>query len=117
MKLSKKKLETILTTIGLLALAALIHWLNVSNILDRYPFFATIMLVATAIYTFFGCMLQTFGFKKASLALGVAVFFITCTCLFYSVEWVDFVVFFICMAVIIRRSSKTCDCMCNNPLI
>lgn len=116
-KLSKKRIETIVTTVSLLALAGIIHWMNNSHIfVDRFPFFSTIMLVATAAYTFFGCMLQTFGFKKASLILGVADFFITCTCLFYSVELVDFIVFFICMAIIIRRSSRTCDCMPNNPL-
>lgn len=113
-----KKIETIITTLCLMGLAGILQWLNASNKLDRYPLFATIMLVSTAIYVFVGCMLQTFGFKKASLVLGVAVFFIICTCLFYSVSITDFIIFFICMALVIRKSSRTCDCFpqCDRPL-
>ena len=113
-----KRIETILTTFGLLALAGVLQWLNASGKLDRYPLFATIMLVATAVYVFVGCVLQTFKFYKASLVLGVAVFFIICTCLFYSVAITDFIVFFICMALVIRKSSRTCDCFpaCERPL-
>ena len=118
MKIPKKKAETIITTLCLIGLAGVMQWLNVSGKLDRYPLFATIMLIATAIYVFVGCMLQTFGFLKAALALGCGVFFIVCTCLFYSVSVTDFIVFFICMALIIRKSSRTCDCFpsCNRPL-
>lgn len=116
-KLTKKRVETIVTTMVLLLLAGVLRWMNYAHVfVDRFPFFSTIMLVATAAYTFLGCLLQTFGFKKASLILGIADFFITCTCLFYSVELVDFIIFFICMAIIIRRSSRTCDCMPKNPL-
>lgn len=117
-KLSARKIETIITTLCLLMLAGVLQWLNASGKLERYPLFATIMLVATAIYVFVGCILQTFGFPKAALVLGVAVFFIICTCLFYSVSIVDFIVFFICMALVIRKSSKTCDCFpeCKRPL-
>lgn len=116
-KLTKKRIETIVTTIVLLVLAAILRLLNKHHVfVDRFPFFSTIMLVATAAYTFIGCMLQSFGFKRASLVLGIADFFITCTCLFYSVELVDFIIFFICMAIIIRRSSRTCDCFGCNPL-
>lgn len=118
MKIPKKKIETIITTLCLLGLAGIVQWLNAYGKLDRYPLFATIMLIATAIYVFVGCMLQTFGFQKASLVLGVAVFFIICTCLFYSVSIIDFIIFFICMALVIRKSSRTCDCFpsCNRPL-
>lgn len=117
-KLSTKKIETIVTTLCLLALAGIIQWLNASGKLERYPLFATIMLISTAIYVFVGCVLQTFNFHKAAIILGVVVFFIICTCLFYSVAVTDFIIFFVCMAVVIRKSSKTCDCFspCERPL-
>lgn len=110
-KLPKRKVVTIVMTLALLLSAAGVQCLNLFGVFDRYPFFVIVMLTSTAVYVFFGCMFQAFGLVKVSIGIGVVVFFILCTCLFYSVYIVDFIVFFICMAIVIHRSSHSCQCL------
>lgn len=117
--MTKQRIETITETLLLLILSFVIHRLETCGMIEQEPPFSIIMPLATAFYLFGGCMLQTYGFKKLSLIVGAVVFFILCTCLFYSISFLDFAVFFLCMALVIRKSSKTCDCMkdCENPFI
>ena len=114
----KKRLITISTTLGLLMVAAIIHFLHENRALVESPMIPIAMLVCTAIYVFGSCMLQTFGKLNLSLSLGVVAFFFLCTCLFYSVSILDFIVFFACMSLLVKKSTKTCECFkdCKNPL-
>lgn len=114
----KKRPVTILTTAALLLTGFVIYSLHKERVIYESPFLALIMLSSTAVYVFGSCVLQTFGKVNASIILGAVVFFILCACLFYSVSIVDFIVFFICIALVIRKSNKICSCLkdCENPL-
>lgn len=114
----QQRVETILTTFALIGFSGVLHIMVFYGTLSKFPYLSTVMLTFAAIYIFGGCVLQTFGHKIASLALGVVTFFVLCTALFYSEEVLDFIVFFICMALVIRKSSHTCNCMScgENPL-
>lgn len=116
---TRQRIITIIITLILCTIALVLRILGDHDILQPYPIFPVVMLVLAATYTFFGCLLQNFKKRKASLALGVVVFFGLCTALFYSTTIVDFITFFLCMSIVIRRSSRLCSCMCEmegNPL-
>lgn len=109
----KQRIETIIETIFLVVFALILNLLGHRNIISPYPFFATSMLVATAIYVFFGCMLRQFGYPKASIVLSMVAFVVLCICLFYSEHILDFVTFSICMTLVMRRASQSCNCNCQ----
>jgi len=113
----KKKVITILTTLSLLVAAAVINFLHQKRLLYSSPWIPITMLVFTAIYVFGSCMLQTLGHPSAALVLGVTVFFVLCTCLFYSVSILDFVTFMVSMSIVMVKYNKACGGMgkCDNP--
>lgn len=115
----KQKLLTISITMILLLSTATVWFLAEHRAIIESPELIVTMLVSTAIYVFVGCLLQTFGHIMKSLALGVVVFFILCTCLFYSTTVLEFIAFFVCMAFVIRKSTVICNSIgdCRNPLI
>ena len=110
--MTQKRMETLIMTLLLLALAGSIHWLYVSGIISKHPIFSEIMAVATAVYVFGGCVLQTFGLRKISFVLSIIIFFVLCVCLFYSISALDFIVFIICCTLFARKASNVCDVGC-----
>lgn len=114
---AKKKIVTILTTAFLLILAFVIINVKQGVTICNNGINPVVMLVSTAIYVFGSCILQTFGKPTVAVVLGVIVFFILCTCLFYSVTIVEFIVFVICMYLLMRKSTTICSCLkdCENP--
>ena len=115
--IKKRAVTIVLTLLLILASIGLNIFRKVGVI--KFPIMsASIMLLATAIFIFGGCMLQTFGKYKISIVLGVMIFFVLCTCLFYALSAVDYLTFAICIYLLIRRQSKTCECLpsCENPL-
>lgn len=112
-----QRIETIVTTLFLLGLASAIQLLSYFNILAYDEPFATGMLLSTATYIFGGCVLQTMGHRRIAIAVGAIVFFILCIFLFYSVSLVDFTIFFLCMALVIRKSSHICECSSDGCII
>lgn len=117
--ITKAKLITIITTSLLLVGAVLVHFIIEHRIIyENNPLVPIIMLVSTAIYVFGGCMLQTFKHFNASLALGMAAYFMLSVCLFYSDSILDFLVFLVCITCCIRKTNKVCNDLgdCKNPL-
>lgn len=111
----KKRIITLAITFALLLIYIAIGNMYQYGWTDVYPRWARTMLVVTMIYTMGGCMLQTVGFRKASTALSVACFVVMCICLFYSSHWCDYVMFAICIAIILYRAAKHCsDCQDND---
>ena len=114
----RKRVVTIITSASLLLVAAVMHLLYTQQIIYDSCIMPIVMLIWTAIYVFGSCVLQTFKHTNMALVLGVVVFFVLCTALFYSSSIVDFITFFICMALVIRKSNKICSCLedCKRPL-
>ena len=117
-ELVKRRLKTIFITLSLLMIAAILYFLHEKKVIYESPIMPLVMLTWTAIYVFGSCVLQTFNKLNGAVALGVVVFFILCTALFYSDTIIDFVTFFVCMSLVIRKSTKICQCFkdCQNPL-
>lgn len=116
MKLNKQKIKTIILTLILIGAHACINYLQMKKILSSDPEVASVMCIITAFFVFFGCMLQTFGHRKLFIAVVAIGFFGLCICFLYSASLLDYVTFAICMFIVVYRSNKTCDGMCNNPL-
>lgn len=115
----KKRIHTLLLTLSLLIAAYIRFKFSQFGILPHTPYLAMTMFISTAVYTIGSCMLQTFGHPKLALTLGCITFFIICTALFYSECFGDYAIFFICIALVIWKSTKTCECLdaCDqNPL-
>lgn len=113
----RQRIETIITTVLLLGAGIVARFLLNDGHIEGISILTTLMPFATAIYVFGGCMLQTFGFRKLAIILGIIVFVVLCTCLFYTSSLIDYIIFFVCMALVIRKSSHVCNCngTCNNP--
>lgn len=116
-EVTKSRLHTIVITSALLLLATLVNVLYTSDLLPDSPMMTVVMLVSTSIYMFGGCALQTFRHNTIAMVIGIIVFFILCTCLFYSNSALDFVIFFDCMGLVIYKSIKVCECLedCKGP--
>lgn len=114
---TSQRIETIVTTLFLLGLAAAIQLLSYFKLLKYDEPFATGMLLSTAVYIFGGCVLQTMGHRKIAIVVGMIVFFILCVFLFYSISLVDFTIFFLCMALVIRKSSHMCECSSDGCIV
>ena len=108
----KRRAVTIAITVLLVLSAILIdHFYVYTGVTYRGRSLIYIMLIATAHYVFLGCMLQTFNLHKYSAILGFATFLILCTCLFYSTEFLQFIVCLLCMAILIKRGANHCNCI------
>ena len=105
---NQQGVETLITTLLLLGAAALIYSLVQDNIIESGQNISIGMLVGTALYAFVGCIINRLRKRRLSAILGISVFFILCIGLFYSVTLIDFISFFCCMAVVIRRSCRVC---------
>lgn len=117
MMMTKQKIKTIVTTVLLIIAAQIMYFLDKAGIIQGNAVFKYCMLMMTVIYVFIGCMLQTFGHRKAAIVLGIISFFVTCTCLFYSTSFLDYGIFVICMILIMRKSVYICgEEGCDNPL-
>ena len=115
--MTKQRIVTICITISLLSLAIFAYLTYSLGLVPHSPGSPMTMLFSTAAFVFGGCMLQSFGHRKASLILGSIVFFILCTCLLYAVCLRDYVIFAACMTLVVTRASNNCNCMneCDNP--
>lgn len=113
----KKRVVTITITALLLIAALILGIMHSKNIIYFNVLFSEVMLVATAIYVLGGCMLQTFGHIKLSIALGVLIFGVLCTGLFYSISALDYIIFGVCIYLLIRRQSTTCEWYRHNESI
>lgn len=108
--LNKKRVVTLTITLMLFVLYVGIGMFH--EYIDKtsdYPQFARAMLVVTMIYVLGGCILQTFGHTKVVKFIGTAVFVLLCVFLFYSRHWYDFVIFALCMILVLHRSCNLCD--------
>ena len=118
--ITKRRIVTIVLTLSLCAITVVLEvfW-RCTSLLHHTPLFAQWMLISTAIFVFFGCMLQSLGHPRWSVVLGDLVFVILCVCVFYSKEATDILMFVLCMWLLLRRSAHACECvreqMCSKP--
>ena len=108
--LNKKRIVTLTITLVLFILYVLMGALyQYADGVSYYPRFARAMLVITMFYVLGGCILQTLGHPKIVKLIGTIVFLLLCIFLFYSIRWYDFVIFALCMYLVLHRSSNLCD--------
>lgn len=113
--MTKKRVITLAITLGLFLLYVLMGSIAMYGTAREYvyPRFSRAMIVVTMIYVLGGCILQTFGHTKATLALGTIAFISLCALLYYSTRWYDFAIFGLCMFLVLKRSTNLCDVDCN----
>lgn len=113
--LNRKRIITLSLTLFLFLVYTLLGALyQYTNLLTDYPRFARAMLVVTMIYVLGGCILHTLGYVKATKVLGTLVFLALCVFLFFAVMWYDFVIFVLCIYLVLHRSVNLCDSeVCN----
>lgn len=111
--MTRRRIFTITLTLLLCFLTVLIHIAYKRHWVSFNPLFIEWMMMSTAIFVFFGCMLQTFGHPRISVIIGDIVFVILCVCVFYSKAASDIIMFVICMFIVLKRSSTACECVRN----
>lgn len=108
--MTKRRIFTIILTLLLCFLTVLINIAYHKGWVTFNPVFIEWMMMSTAIFVFFGCMLQSVGHPKLSIILGDIVFVILCICVFYSKAASDIIMFVVCMWIVLKRSSSACEC-------
>lgn len=108
--MTRRRIITIILTLVLCFLTVLIHIAYKQTWVTFNPLFIECMMMSTAVFVFFGCMLQTFGHPKIAVILGDIVFVILCICVFYSKAMSDIVMFIFCMFIVLKRCQTACDC-------
>lgn len=111
--MTKRRIVTIILTLLLCFLTVLIRIAYVKQWVSFNPIFIELMMMATAVFVFFGCMLQSFGHPKIAVIIGDIVFVILCICVFYSKAASDIIMFVVCMFIVLKRSSTACECVRN----
>lgn len=109
----KKRIITLFLTLVLLSLGLILDELHLMKVIEFSTTAAVTMLDATAVFVLGGCMLQTFGHTALARALSFAIFFVLCVCLLYSVHVLEYVVFALCMVLLLYRTVRMCDTECT----
>lgn len=114
--MTRRRIVTIVLTLILCFLTVLIHIAYKQGWVTFNPMFIEWMMMSTAAFVFFGCMLQSFGHPKIAVILGDIVFVILCICVFYSKAMSDIIMFIFCMFIVLKRCQTACDCAkgCDN---
>lgn len=109
--MTKRRIITIILTLLLCFLTVLIHIASKKQWVTFNPLFIEWMMMSTAAFVFFGCMLQSFGHPRISMILGDIVFVVLCICVFYSKAMSDIIMFIICMFIVLQRTATACECV------
>ena len=108
--MSRRRIFTIVLTLLLCFLTVLIHIAYQQKWVSFNPVFIEWMMMSTAVFVFFGCMLQSFGHPRIAIVIGDIVFVILCVCVFYSKAASDIIMCIVCMFIVLKRSSTACEC-------
>lgn len=115
--LKRRAVTVAITVLLVLSAIAIDHLYTYTGVTYGGRSLIYIMLIATAHYVFLGCMLQTFNLHKWSEILGFIIFLILCICLFYSTEFLQFMICLLCMTILIKRGSNHCACISDKDNI
>lgn len=103
---SRERIAIIAITIALIIVNDVFRILDNNNCLPYHRGLIQIMLASTAVFVFWGSVIELFKQYYVALFFSVVHFAILAVCFYYSHYWVEHLIFTICIILIIWRAAR-----------